>query len=346
MEQLIFFLLNVSDTDPNTATSVAPATTWKKRWIQLNHFHKTESDRGHQTKVEERTDSVVEALNVRCQNRISNLRLFLDSLEYICMVCHLHKGANHVEYRIITSHFPAPAFIIETWSTTYSWKKVLVGLTVTVSFRLTVTVSVDQEKRIIKNSALYHSEQRRLLTCGTHFEETKLVASITGRPASESMSISWIFSPVGTISWNTMKLKMAWTGFDGRWNATDFVPATSHVCHFHLCAQFLQSVASQGCNRKVVKQCQISKTIQMTHLSGSDFDVKHVFWTIMAHKPHVWKAEILCISDHVQCQDARKLHSWLKRGDTFSFWSPSLGPTSTSFTNFGYTCPERVWKRA
>lgn len=27
IEQLIFFLLNVSDTDPNTATSVAPAAT-------------------------------------------------------------------------------------------------------------------------------------------------------------------------------------------------------------------------------------------------------------------------------------------------------------------------------
>lgn len=27
IEQLIFFLLNVSDTDPNTATSLAPAAT-------------------------------------------------------------------------------------------------------------------------------------------------------------------------------------------------------------------------------------------------------------------------------------------------------------------------------
>lgn len=33
------------------------------------------------------------------------------------------------------------------------------------------------------------------------------MASITGRPAPESMSISWIFTPVGTISWGTMKLK-------------------------------------------------------------------------------------------------------------------------------------------
>lgn len=49
--------------------------------------------------------------------------------------------------------------------------------------------------------------KRRVITCGTHFEETKLVASITGRPAPESMSISWIFTPVGTISWGTMKLK-------------------------------------------------------------------------------------------------------------------------------------------
>lgn len=48
---------------------------------------------------------------------------------------------------------------------------------------------------------------RRRITCGTHFEETKLVASITGRPDPESMSISWIFTPVGRISWGTMRLK-------------------------------------------------------------------------------------------------------------------------------------------
>lgn len=37
------------------------------------------------------------------------------------------------------------------------------------------------------------------LTWGTHLGETKLVASITGSPASESMSISLIFTGVGTI---------------------------------------------------------------------------------------------------------------------------------------------------
>lgn len=29
------------------------------------------------------------------------------------------------------------------------------------------------------------------------------------------------------------------------------------------------------------------KAIQMSHLSGSDFYVKHVFLTIMAHKPYI-----------------------------------------------------------
>lgn len=53
----------------------------------------------------------------------------------------------------------------------------------------------------------------------------------------------------------------------------------------------------------------------MSHLSGSDFDVKHVFLTIMAQQPYVWKAEMLCIFGYVQCQHAHKLHSWLKRGD-------------------------------
>lgn len=35
----------------------------------------------------------------------------------------------------------------------------------------------------------------------THFGETKLVASMTGRPASESMLIRWILTSVGTRVW-------------------------------------------------------------------------------------------------------------------------------------------------
>lgn len=65
----------------------------------------------------------------------------------------------------------------------------------------------DKKESLINHSALFCCAQRRVITCGTHFEETKLVASITGRPVPESMSISWIFTPVGTISWGTMKLK-------------------------------------------------------------------------------------------------------------------------------------------
>lgn len=66
----------------------------------------------------------------------------------------------------------------------------------------------DKKESLINHSALFCCAQRRVITCGTHFEETKLVASITGRPVPESMSISWIFTPVGTISWGTMKLKL------------------------------------------------------------------------------------------------------------------------------------------
>lgn len=43
------------------------------------------------------------------------------------------------------------------------------------------------------------------LTWGTHFGETKLVASITGSPASESMSTSLIFTAVGTMFCNRRK---------------------------------------------------------------------------------------------------------------------------------------------
>lgn len=138
-----------------------------------------ESVKDHLTKAERRTYSSVEALDVRCQDRIAYMRLFLDSSKYICMVRHLYKGANHVQCRVFTN---------------------------TITLRHHISQHKLEEKWIIKNSALYSSEQRHP-TCGTHFEETKLVASITGRPAPESISISWIFTPVGTISWGTMELK-------------------------------------------------------------------------------------------------------------------------------------------
>lgn len=38
MEQLMFFLLNVSDADPNTATSVAPASTFTQEKETLHHI--------------------------------------------------------------------------------------------------------------------------------------------------------------------------------------------------------------------------------------------------------------------------------------------------------------------
>lgn len=40
-----------------------------------------------------------------------------------------------------------------------------------------------------------------------------------------------------------------------------------------------------------------------------------------------------------QSQDTKGWDAWLL---TISFWSPSLGPTSTIFTNFGYSCPVGV----
>lgn len=70
----------------------------------------------------------MEALDVRCQNRISNMRLFLDSSEYICMVCHLHEGADHMEYRIFTNtinllhHISQhKLFSLKSWTTKYSY---------------------------------------------------------------------------------------------------------------------------------------------------------------------------------------------------------------------------------
>lgn len=40
--------------------------------------------------------------------------------------------------------------------------------------------------------------------------------------------------------------------------------------------------------------------------------------------------------------DFSKTKGWDIRLPTISFWRPSLGPTSTIFTNFGYSCPVGV----
>lgn len=85
--------------------------------------------------------------------------------------------------------------------------KALVGLT-RILEEIFHRSYADKKESLINHSALFCCAQRRVITCGTHFEETKLVASITGRPVPESMSISWIFTPVGTISWGTMQLKL------------------------------------------------------------------------------------------------------------------------------------------
>lgn len=38
--------------------------------------------------------SVMEALHVRCQNRVLNVRRSLDSSENLSVVCHLHDGGK------------------------------------------------------------------------------------------------------------------------------------------------------------------------------------------------------------------------------------------------------------
>ena len=86
--------------------------------------------------------------------------------------------------------------------------KASVGPTRLLEEQIFLSCYADKKESLINHSALFCCAQRRVITCGTHFEETKLVASITGRPVPESMSISWIFTPVETISWGTMKLKL------------------------------------------------------------------------------------------------------------------------------------------
>lgn len=68
------------------------------------------------------------------------------------------------------------------------------------------------ERKPNKSLGTLDFAQGSVITWGTHFEETKLVASTAGRPVPESMSISWIFTPVGTISQEAVKMKHTlWT---------------------------------------------------------------------------------------------------------------------------------------
>lgn len=126
IEQLMFFLLKVSDADPNTATSVAPAATLreaggKKELVKLLRTHRVRTHTyvsagfirhrkisvpatdwswqawvdcsGDQcVELEMSAYGILEALDVRCQNRILNIRHSLDSSEYVAVVCHLHEG--------------------------------------------------------------------------------------------------------------------------------------------------------------------------------------------------------------------------------------------------------------
>lgn len=164
-----------------------------------------------------RTYGVSEALDVRCQDRILDVRGSLDSSKHICVVCHLHRGAKHVGYRIVsnTTNLLQPAFSIESG---FRQEKQRDSNRVDKIFMVKADVGPTNGEfplglcRPGKENNKWLSPSvplvlRRRITCGTHFEETKLVASITGRPDPESMSISWIFTPVGRISWGTMRLK-------------------------------------------------------------------------------------------------------------------------------------------
>lgn len=96
IEQLIFFLLNVSDADPNTATSVAPAATLRKDNFTFELCVGSQAQirlfiDGLFIRIRSSTNSIFEALKVGCQNWVLNTRCFLNSSEYVSIVCHLYE---------------------------------------------------------------------------------------------------------------------------------------------------------------------------------------------------------------------------------------------------------------
>lgn len=71
-----------------------------------------------------------------------------------------------------------------------------------------------------------------------------------------------------------------------------------------------------------------------------------MFWIDLRMKnpETIWISPPMRLRILIQSEDAWKWDWWLRVVSTFSFWSPSLGPTSTIFTNFGYSCPVAVWR--
>lgn len=62
---------------------------------------------GLQAEQEVASYSIVEALDVWCQNRILHMRDSIDSSEYIGVVCHLHEEMIYdVLKRLYSSHCP------------------------------------------------------------------------------------------------------------------------------------------------------------------------------------------------------------------------------------------------
>lgn len=64
---------------------LVPATDWSwQTWVDCS--------RDQFVELEMSAYGILEALDVRCQNRILSMRHSLDSSEYVSVVCHLHEG--------------------------------------------------------------------------------------------------------------------------------------------------------------------------------------------------------------------------------------------------------------
>lgn len=126
------------------------------------------------------TYSCLEALNIGSQDGVSYVRRPFNPFQHCTVVCHL-KNKPTRSYAQTLSHKRSFWAWIANPVLLCGWKS----------------------QRLCANTLL------RIITWATHFEDTKLVASIAGRPVWESMSISWILTSVGTISCrNTVTQKL------------------------------------------------------------------------------------------------------------------------------------------
>lgn len=226
------------------------------------------------------THSSLEPLQIRGQDRVVHARFLVEATHHFLLISHLPIKCSRS--LIILSLYSVLFYVVRVclWNVCRLWWHML------------------------------H------LTWGTHLGETKLVASMTGSPASESISIRRIFTSVGTTVWwmqsvwLTEMIQLLYFTLHGFQNFSIIICDT-----FHYYFTDFHNFSRPG-NHTFVQTFWTNYSLCLT--------VGKLKTEVFNHTTQSCHAGCWCrlIQNH------RKLF-------TFSFWSPSRGPTSTILTLSG-----------